>query len=53
MVVAPGDSCEFAASEEESAKQLLAEYYTRMSNQGVSVEDAEALLAYLTAKDAE
>ena len=38
---------------DETAKLLLAEYYTPMSNQGVSVEDAEALLAYLTAKDAE
>lgn len=38
---------------DETAKQLLAEYYTPMSNQGLSVEEAEALLAYLTAKDAE
>jgi len=37
----------------DDAKALLAEYYTPMTNQGVSVEDAEALLAFLKMKDAE
>lgn len=35
-----------------TAKQLLAEYYTPMPNQGVSRADAEALLAYLRREDA-
>jgi mono/diheme cytochrome c family protein len=35
------------------AKQLLAEYYTPMTNQGISAEDSEALLAFLKGKDAE
>jgi mono/diheme cytochrome c family protein len=32
---------------DETAKQLLAEYFTPMSNQGVTRDDARALLAYL------
>lgn len=35
------------------AKQLLAEYYTPMTNQGITVENAQALLAFLKGKDAE
>ena len=35
------------------AKQLLAEYYTPMTNQGISAEESQALLAYLKSKDAE
>ncbi len=34
------------------AKQMLAEYYTPMTNQGITAEDAQALLAYLKSKDA-
>ena len=35
------------------AKQLLAEYYTPMTNQGITGEDSQALLAFLKGKDAE
>ena len=35
------------------AKQLLAEYYTPMTNQGIAAEHAEALLAFLKGEDAE
>jgi cytochrome c len=38
---------------DETAKQLLAEYFTPMSNQGVSHEEAEALLAYLKRSDSQ
>ena len=37
----------------DDAKALLGEYYTPMTNQGVTVEDAEALLAFLKVKGAE
>jgi len=35
------------------ARQLLAEYYTPMTNQGISADESQALLAYLKSKDAE
>lgn len=35
-----------------TAKQLLAEYFTPMANQGVSRDDALALLAYFKREDA-
>lgn len=38
---------------DETAKQLLAEYFTPMTNQGITREDAQALLAYLKSSDAE
>jgi mono/diheme cytochrome c family protein len=36
-----------------TAKELLGQYFTPMSNQGVTVEDARALLEYFRQKDAE
>lgn len=36
----------------ETAKKLLAEYFTPMANQGIGREDARALLAYFKRKDA-
>lgn len=36
-----------------TAKQLLGEYYTPMANQGVTEEDARALLSYLHSKDSQ
>lgn len=37
---------------DETARQMLAEYFTPMTNQGVSREDARALLEYLRRYDA-
>lgn len=36
----------------ETAKQLLAEYFTPMANQGVTRDEARALLAYFKREDA-
>ncbi len=38
---------------DDTAKQLLAEYYTPMTNQGVTRADALALFEYLRHEDAE
>jgi cytochrome c2 len=37
----------------ETAKQMLAEHFTPMANQGVTQEDAQALLAYFRSRDAQ